>query len=1131
MRKTALGAILACAFSAWGQSGAEMERNLERLSAESRAIHVVQSERAREYAIKNNIPLVYTDEFRTVMLVDVDQFGIPVFISTDNANAAKTTNVEPVRQGGALGLNLEGRGMRVGIWDGGQVASHVEFGTRILTTEGNGVSEHSTHVSGTILASGINPSAKGMAPKATIVSYDFNNDLSEMSSVAKPDQTSLILSNHSYGFVTGWDAGTWRGNANISTAEDYRFGFYTNNARSWDLIANNAPYYTMVKSAGNDRNSSAGAIYPADCNGGAGYDCIEEQGTAKNIITVGAVLAVTNYVDAGSVQMSSFSGWGPTDDGRIKPDLVGDGVNVFSTVSGGYANMSGTSMSAPNVTGSLTLLQELHRKLNGGNYMLSSTLKALAIHTTKEAGSDPGPDYKFGWGLLDTGAAAKLLLNKDNRNIYVIEGTLTNGTSYDLALTPVANEKITATLVWNDPAGVVPGASLDPSIPILINDLDMRIIDDQNTLQFPWALDPQNLGAAAFKADNTRDNVEKIEFGSPELRPYVLRISHKRTIAGGSQRFSLIVSYSSTTSAPPVLYWVGNSGNWSDPGHWSLSSGGLPEGIVPDGSYKAIFDENSFTSNGTVSFSGPASCKSLMMISSAEQVGFALNGETLSLTGDLITSDSTFSASTSGTIQFSPSAVVSSINIYKADFSASQFKFNGSNHQVKGNGKIGEVLLEKGTLDLSNSSLQVSRLNAGTSDPKTLIMSNATITGLTQSTLQAADNLVLQSDSVVLNLQPSANNQLNWGIDLKGTVIMHGGTLQLNGDSKILRMKADGTLDITGNNEFVNFSMTAGSTLSLANSTIQKMTRNTVFSSVSGNGITLTSPGNAYLQFDGVYKLCFDNLSVTNVEILGNVPVNAGLNSTLTNAANWLKLDCQTIIVPDFEVKFPCAQGQAEFNSKSQGTVTNYLWTFPDPLVQASGLTTPNPKAIFPAPGNYQVILTVSNGTFTRTIERSVTIVANDLNPNQIILNVPNLFSKEAATSYQWLKNGVPIPNATVRSYAFNGVAGAYAVLTKSANCTRLSDIVVITALEDQKQPDGEIIVFPNPASGKLSIIGESDSELDVQLLNAMGQVVKAIRLGPSERTINVTEFSNGLYILQITGKGKIVQKRIVIRN
>ncbi|MEL7123522.1 MAG: hypothetical protein AAFO07_29035, partial [Bacteroidota bacterium] len=50
-------------------------------------------------------------------------------------------------------------------------------------------------------------------------------------------------------------------------------------------------------------------------------------------------------------------------------------------------------------------------------------------------------------------------------------------------------------------------------------------------------------------------------------------------------------------NAKPIadLYWVGNSGNWDDPIHWSFTSGGAGGACVPSGTDNVIFDENSFT--------------------------------------------------------------------------------------------------------------------------------------------------------------------------------------------------------------------------------------------------------------------------------------------------------------------------------------------------------------------------------------------------------------------------------------------------------------------------------------------------------------------------------------------------------
>jgi hypothetical protein len=122
--------------------------------------------------------------------------------TTFNVNAADTTNTDQLQPGGALGLNLTGAGLTVGVWDGGAVrATHQEFTGRVVSGDGApNLDDHATHVAGTIGASGVNPAAKGMATGVSIRSYDWNNDLAEMTAVA----SQLVASNHSYGLLAGW---------------------------------------------------------------------------------------------------------------------------------------------------------------------------------------------------------------------------------------------------------------------------------------------------------------------------------------------------------------------------------------------------------------------------------------------------------------------------------------------------------------------------------------------------------------------------------------------------------------------------------------------------------------------------------------------------------------------------------------------------------------------------------------------------------------------------------------------------------------------------------------------------------------------------------------------------------------
>jgi len=415
----------------------------------------------------------------------------------------------------------------------------------------SGTHYHSTHVAGTMIAAGVDPYAKGMAPLAELEAYDWNSDDAEMAAAAA---AGALVSNHSYGFSRGWawngSSWDWYGDQGISVYEDYMFGFYDSYAANWDDIAYNAPYYLICKSSGNDRGDGPGSTpSTAEIDGGSdGYDCIGSQGVAKNILTVGAVEDIpVGYTQPSDVVMSSFSSWGPADDGRIKPDVVGNGVGLFSTYDGAnddYNSISGTSMATPNVAGSLILLQEHYEDLNGsGSKMRAATLKALVIHTADEAGSNPGPDYKFGWGLVNIERAAAKI-TEDQTNTVIIEQSLSNGGSYTAAGTATSGYPIKVSVVWTDPKGTPTSAQVNPSTSMLVNDLDLRVEDPAaRTVHYPWKLDRNNpANAATNTGENNRDNVEVVYIENPTPgETYTITVDHDGTISG-SQAFSMIIS-------------------------------------------------------------------------------------------------------------------------------------------------------------------------------------------------------------------------------------------------------------------------------------------------------------------------------------------------------------------------------------------------------------------------------------------------------------------------------------------------------------------------------------------------------------------------------------------------------------
>ncbi|HRJ29978.1 MAG TPA: S8 family serine peptidase [Cyclobacteriaceae bacterium] len=1130
----------------YSQSVEEHRIGLAELSKQAEDFAKEQRVRAYEYAIRHNVPLSYRDDKgNLVLLVGVSESGLPMYESTLNAGAAITSGAAKLREGGSLGLNLQGDGITVAVWDGGIVDSHIEFGDRILSVEGSAEDAHATHVTGTILAAGLNAQAKGMAPKAKAFTYDFANDTPEMSSVARPDQSTIILSNHSYGLITGWrfNAGSWQwfGDAGISNQEDWRFGFYSSAAAQWDQLAFNAPYYLIVKSAGNDRSDTGNGSFPPDCNGGSGYDCIADKSVAKNILTVGAVNKVPNYADAGSVVMSSFSSWGPTDDGRIKPDLVAAGVNIFSTIAStsddAYGSLSGTSMAAPSATGSLALLQELYKSLNGGNFMRASTLKALAIHAVKEAGPAPGPDYQFGWGLLDVEEAARLILNEDNQNIIIAEEVLQNGQPFELTLQPKANTKITATIVWTDRAGTPVGASLDPPNLMLVNDLDMRLVDDAGNTQFPWILNPGDPGASATRGDNFRDNVEKIEFSNPEPRTYKLRINHKGTLVGGQQQFSLIVQYTSVNDPRTALYWIGNNGNWNNPANWSYTSGGTTAGVVPTISNRVIVDENSFSGGvRTININSDVFCHSITWLTKSQSgITFESNSNTLTVAGSVTVSSNAFAVQ-GGTIRFTGSSTEEySINLASSDFSSTALTFDGENStwQLIASGSIGTIELIQGNLLMREQTLAIGKIISITTGARVWDITNSVISGVDLISLVGSGLTWLSEGSKISDVKdfiPSTFNLSTYTylgeFNISGTR-----AIQTTGMINRLNVFGGGFCTLGGTTFIQNVLAEEGSTLRFQPSSKVLFGENTVLNSSTSNKTELLGMGveatTSELRFEGHFKLCFDNLKITNLNVAGTAVINAGVASELLNAQNWLQSNCNDVLFPDFQVKYACVGALTQFEDKTSGIVNSWHWDFGAGNGSSSNTSSQNPYHIFTETGEYTVTLTASNNTESRSYTQEVSILANPLPPNQIILSSnTSLFSFRTASEYAWYRDGVLIPESDNRLYNTNGQPGVYFVVTKEGQCNRPSEAYVITSIEEAFGI--EFRVYPNPATSLLTV--EIPSPLvgsALQIKDVLGRLVTLVQLMEESTALDVSGWPKGLYLISLANG--IESKKIFI--
>ena len=545
-----------------------------------RRVEVEQRARAVVWAEERRVPVSVRQAGGSRVLLVGLEGNRPVYLTSLNRIAALTTGTATLHPGNGLGLNLTGNGLEIGIWDSGlPLQSHQELIGRVTGRDQAPSTDHATHVAGTLAAAGVRADARGMAYQAHLRAYDWDDDTSEMTAEAR---RGVLVSNHSYGAIAGWyygdleddgDQWYWLGDPNINPNEDYLFGWYDGEASQFDRVVFSNPYLLPVVAAGNDRSDRGprGGSYralnaqgrwhtvqvtdgvPPRDGGSDGYDSIAGSSLAKNVMTVGSIRVDND----GTTRVSSFSSFGPADDGRIKPDLVGYGERVLSSVADhrtAYALSSGTSMAAPNVAGSLTLLQQHHLNLTG-QYMRAATLKGLALHTAADLGN-PGPDYQHGWGLLDAEAAARHLSTVPENELAVLEATLEDTETFERPAKVTEAGPLRVTISWTDLTSsrlVLNGpSSLDDPTPHLRNDLDLRVINETTgEVYLPYTLDPQAPAQVAVPGDNVVDPVEQIYVPHAEAGDYTIIVSHKdNLVIGAAQVFALIVSGAESAVRP-----------------------------------------------------------------------------------------------------------------------------------------------------------------------------------------------------------------------------------------------------------------------------------------------------------------------------------------------------------------------------------------------------------------------------------------------------------------------------------------------------------------------------------------------------------------------------------------------------
>ena len=453
------------------------------------------------------------------------EWPLPRMSEVNNSNRV-ITQADTVQ---SAPYNLDGSGVTVLVYDGGYArASHVDFEGRLTVHDSSGLSDHSTHVAGTIGGAGVANSAyRGMAPGVTLESYGFQYDGSGIFLYSNPgdiesdyDQAinvyGAVISNNSIGTNTAPNGFP------CEITGDYG----VTSALIDSIVAGSlGEPFRIVWANGNERQTTR-------C--GSTYATTAPPACAKNHITVGAL-------NSNNDSVTSFTSWGPADDGRLKPDISAPGCQsnddggVTSTSSASntsYTTKCGTSMAAPTVTGLASLLlQDFRDQFPSRPDFRNSTLKVLLAHNAEDI-QNTGPDYQTGYGSVRIQDTIDFM-RTDN----FIEESVSQGAVYTtFVLVDAADPAVKVTLAWDDEPAT-------PNVAVaLVNDLDLRVYDPSDSRHYPWTLDPANPANPAVRnQEDHLNNIEQVYVANPAAGVWRIEV-HGYDVPAGPQVFSLAAS-------------------------------------------------------------------------------------------------------------------------------------------------------------------------------------------------------------------------------------------------------------------------------------------------------------------------------------------------------------------------------------------------------------------------------------------------------------------------------------------------------------------------------------------------------------------------------------------------------------
>lgn len=407
----------------------------------------------------------------------------------ENFRARTSHRTNTLQQNFSGGTNYDGSGVVVAHGDDGDIHKHIDYTGRLTSFAGPSNGNHGDHVAGTVFGAGnLNPAGKGMAPGADLIYFDYSSGGSIYLSGVDTMYSNMGVRITQSSYSNGTNAG------------------YTFLCREMDKDIRQNRSLMHVFSAGN-----AGPNWSTITGG-------HKQG--KNVI------ATANMTwDDGLANSSSR---GPAHDGRIKPDIGAVGSNVYSTWEpNGYNSISGTSMAAPGVSGTLATLYQAFKENNSQAEPDGGFMKAILMNTAEDLGN-PGPDYQNGYGRINALRAVDVIEN----STYYID-SISQGGSDTISLTVGNNiAEMRVMLYWTDKE-----SSINTSR-ALVNNLDFVVEKGTSSWQ-PWVLNPNSISSNAVRTTDSLNNAEQVTLANPVNGEYKL-IVNGSTIPTGPQKYYVV---------------------------------------------------------------------------------------------------------------------------------------------------------------------------------------------------------------------------------------------------------------------------------------------------------------------------------------------------------------------------------------------------------------------------------------------------------------------------------------------------------------------------------------------------------------------------------------------------------------